>query len=130
MIKLKSFDIQIGQTIDAAPASVWHLLTDTRYWSQWGPSITAVECDDRIIRSGSRGRVKTRLGFWLPFVVSDFEPGSYWRWHVGGIRATGHRVEPLASARCRLSFDIPIFAAPYSGICWLALQRIARLLTP
>lgn len=128
MIKLKRFDIQVVRTIDAPSARVWHVLTDTHYWVQWGPSITAVECNDRIIRSGSHGRVRTLLGFWLPFVICDYEPGRYWRWDVGGIRATGHRVEPLETQRCRLGFDVPVLATPYIGVCWLALRRIARLL--
>lgn len=107
---------------------MWHVITDTHCWVQWGPSVTAVACDERYIRGGSQGRIKTLLGFWVPFVVTTYEHGRYWHWRVRGIPATGHRVEPLAAERCRLVFEVPVWAAPYTIICGLALQRIARLL--
>jgi hypothetical protein len=120
--------IKVGRNIDASSATVWRMITDTHSWVRWGPSIIAVECDERSIRGGSQGRIKTRLGFWVPFVVTTYEHGRYWHWRVGGIPATGHRVEPLAAEQCRLVFEVPAWAAPYAMICRLALHRITRLL--
>ena len=130
MLRLSPLHIQVGRSISASSATVWRLLTDTHGWWQWGPSIAAVECDERYIRGGSRGRVKTRLGFWLPFVVTHYEHGRYWHWRVSGIPATGHRVEPLGATRCCLVFEIPVWAAPYSIVCGLALRRIVKCLGP
>jgi hypothetical protein len=57
-----------------------------------------------------------------------FEPVRYWDWRVGGITATGHRVDPLGPHHCRLAFTMPRWAAPYRVICRAALKRIERLL--
>ena len=130
MTGLRPIHIQVGRNIDASSTAVWRVITDTHCWAQWGLSVTAVECDERYIRDGSKGRIQTLFGFWVPFVVTHYEHGHYWHWRVGGIPATGHRVEPLAAARCRLVFEVPVWAAPYAIICGLALWRIARLLRP
>jgi uncharacterized protein YndB with AHSA1/START domain len=119
--------IDFWQLIDAPAARVWRLLTDTRAWPAWGPSVRAVTCRDRFIRAGSRGRVQTAVGVWLPFVVTAFEPHAYWDWRVAGLTATGHRVDAVAPDRCRLTFSVPVWAAPYGWVCRLALRRIGRL---
>lgn len=130
MSRARPWHLQVGRSINAPSTTVWRLLTDTHCWKQWGPSIMAVECRERFIRPGSRGRVKTAFGIWLPFVVTDYERGRYWHWRVGGIAATGHRVEPLHTEQCQLTFEVPIWAAPYSIICSIALQRLAQLSRP
>jgi hypothetical protein len=130
MSRARRWHIQVGRSIDASSTTVWQLLTDTRCWTQWGPSIVAVDCGERFIRPGSRGRIKTWFGFWLPFVITDYQCGCYWHWLIGGIAATGHRVEPLQAEQCQLTFEVPIWAAPYSIICIVALQRIAQLSRP
>lgn len=114
-------------TISAPAARVWRILTDTRQWPTWGPSIRAVDCPDRHIRAGSRGRVRTAGGIWLRFRVTAFVPGRYWAWRVAGVPATGHRVEPTGERACRLSFEVPVPAAPYLLVCRVACRRIAAL---
>lgn len=68
------------------------------------------------------------MNIWLPFVIEDLEPEYYWDWRVGGIAATGHRVEPRGDYRCKLSFSIPVWAFGYGIVCDLALCLIERLL--
>jgi hypothetical protein len=34
---------------------------------------------------------------------------------------------PLGEDMCRLTFEAPVFALPYVGICALAVRRIARI---
>jgi hypothetical protein len=128
MLRLNFPNIEIGRRVKASPQVLWEVITDTTRWVLWGPSITAVECSGRYIRKGSTGRVRTALGFWLPFFVTDFVDGQYWSWQVGGIRATGHRVEALNADTCWIVFEIPIFAAPYIIVCLAALKRIAYML--
>src|SRR5512143_2197519 len=122
-------NIQVSEIIDSSAGHVWRILIDTHCWLEWGPSVKAVDCIDRYIRKGSTGRVLTTLGFWANFKITDFEEGRYWTWRVYGIAATGHRVEPLGEHRCRVSFEIPLFAAPYALLCKLALRRIAKMAT-
>jgi len=128
MIRLRQRELFIGRTMHASLERVWDLITDTLLWPVWGPSVSKVECEDRYIRLGTAGRIRTTLGFRVPFVVTEFGPLRFWAWEVAGIRATGHRVESLGSNRCRLIFTVPGWAAPYATVCLLGLIRIQRLL--
>jgi uncharacterized protein YndB with AHSA1/START domain len=113
--------------IQAPAAVVWRVLTDVTLWPRWGPSVSAVESADRHIISGSTGRIRTSLGIWLPFEVTHMVPGQSWRWRVGGVPATGHRVHAVDEVRCQLVFEIPAWAAPYALVCRVAAGRIARI---
>ncbi|GAC1485050.1 MAG: SRPBCC family protein [Solirubrobacteraceae bacterium] len=115
-----------SSAIGAPAADVWQLLALTRHWPRWGGSITAVEPGDEAISLGSRGRVRTVAGVWLPFRIDAFEDGQMWGWSVAGIPATRHRVEPRPGG-CRASFDVPLAAWPYLLVCRDALRRIARI---
>jgi hypothetical protein len=128
MLRVNFFKIQTGHCVKASPEAIWDVLTDTTRWVLWGPSITAAECSERYIRKGSTGRVRTSLGFWLPFLVTHFDHGRFWSWRVGGIPATGHRVEALSPDKSCVLFEVPIFAAPYIIVCRIAAKRIADLL--
>jgi hypothetical protein len=116
-----------SQTLDAPASEIWRLITDTLAWPRWGPTVRAVECSERYIRAGSTGRLLTPIGLWLPFAVERFEPERFWDWRVGGVVATGHRVEPRGPRRCELTFSVPRWASPYGIICRAALKRIERL---
>jgi hypothetical protein len=119
--------MRISRRIGAPAAEVWLLLVDTRTWTRWGPSIRAVESDEIVIGAATRGRVQVLGGVWLPFEVTQWVPGRYWAWKVGGIEATGHRVNPVDERNCRLSFEVPLWAAPYLIVCWWAVKRINKL---
>jgi len=117
----------VSRIVEARQELVWDLLTDTRRWAEWGPSVVEAQCITRHIRAASRGRVKTALGLWLPFVVTEFVPGLFWAWRVAGIPATGHRVAPLGETRTVVTFEVPVLAAPYLIVCRTALRRIAAI---
>jgi len=121
-------NIEISHCVRASRRAIWEVLTDTTHWPAWGPSVVQVRCSDRPIRKGSRGLVKTSLGLWVPFVITDFKDERYWSWRVFGIRATGHRVEEVTQGLCRLTFEVPIFGAPYVVVCRQAIVRIATML--
>jgi hypothetical protein len=112
--------------IDAPADVVWRLLTDTTEWPRWGPSVRVVDSSQRFIGPGVRGRVQTASGLWVPFKITDWQPERFWAWRVGGVPATGHRVEPLAQHCCRVSFLIPRWAPFYRLTCRIALRRIAE----
>lgn len=115
----------------AAPvAVVWRLLVDTARWADWGPTVRAAEMDTPTLSAGTRGRVQTVVGLWLPFEITHFEVGRAWSWTVGGVPATGHRVEPVDELRCRAAFGVPWVATPYLRICSIALARIDALAQP
>ncbi len=115
------------QLIDASPAILWDLLTDTEAWPRWGPSVSAVDCASRRIGPGARGRVRTVFGVWLPFEVTHWTPGRYWQWRVGGIPATGHEVTAVAGSRCEVIFTVPAWAPFYLPVCASAIRRLQRL---
>lgn len=126
--------VTVGQTVTVAvsrfiaadPGTVWELLVDTSRWPEWGPSVTDVDIDATRLHAGTTGRVRTRLGFWLPFVVHRFDEGRHWDWTVAGVPATSHTVQP-APGGCRLTFGVPTVAAPYALVCLVAMRRIERL---
>lgn len=115
-----------GRRVEAPAPDVWDLLVDTTRWPDWGPSVSAVECDDRRIRTGSTGRVRT-AGVWLPFTVTACR-NYRWTWRIGPVPATGHRVTP-GDGSATVAFEVPIPAAPYLVVCRVALRRIDRLAT-
>jgi hypothetical protein len=119
--------LEVGLMIRAPSRVAWNLLVDTSRWVEWGPSIRAVECSDRLLNPLSSGRIKTLLGFSAPFAVTHLKPGEAWSWRVLGIPATTHLVESLGKNRCCLWFGVPIPAFPYLLVCLNAIRRIARL---
>ena len=129
MIKISSTRISVGKFYHAPPPVVWNLITDTTQWPRWGPTVKGIQLTERFIRNGSRGRVLTAIGVWLPFVVVEYEHACFWSWRVASIKATGHRIQATESGGCYLWFEVPIIAAPYILICQLALNRIQNLLS-
>jgi hypothetical protein len=128
MIKIAFPYIEISRVVGASPKRVWELITDTLSWEEWGPSIVAVRSSDRYIRRGSHGQIKTTLRIWVPFQVTELDFDKHWSWRIFGISATGHRIERLDEGRCRLVFQLPIWAAPYLIVCKIAIDRIVQLL--
>jgi hypothetical protein len=127
LITLTKWRIEIGRDIAAPVKQVWECITDTSRWCEWGPSISAVQCEQQCIKENSSGRVQTVLGIWLPFVITSFEECRFWSWRVGGIPATGHALEKRGENGVRLTFDMPIWAFAYVGVCYLALRRIEKI---
>jgi uncharacterized protein YndB with AHSA1/START domain len=123
---MRSF--HLSREIAAPLAVVWDLLVTVRHWPAWGPSVRSVELDAERITLGSRGAVETAVGVRLPFEVTRFDPERSWSWTIRGVQATDHHVEPTATGT-RVSFGVPWVAAPYLGICAVALRRIERLAT-
>ncbi len=130
MLKIAFPFITVSRVITTSPENLWDLLTDTTRWLDWGPSINAVRCEGRYIRAGSKGRIRTALGIWAPFIVTEWVHQQYWSWRVFNIRATGHRIDAIDANCCRLTFEVPLWAGPYVMICKLAAHRIARCLEP
>jgi len=117
----------------AAPADdVWALVTDTRSWPQWGPTVTDVRLDDAITRihAGSTGAVRTPVGLWAPFAVTSWRAEGdkrSWSWRVAGIAATSHQVETLGADRCAVRFGVPLWAPAYLPVVEVGLRRLRRL---
>ena len=128
MIKITANQVSVGKFYQASPRLVWDLITDTTQWTHWGPTVKEVQLPERFIRQGSRGRVLTVSGIWLPFVVYEYEHARFWRWKVANVKATGHRIQAVETGGCILWFDVPILAAPYALVCQIALVRIESLL--
>jgi hypothetical protein len=108
------------------PADAWDRLVDTAAWPEWGPSVAAVDADERRVRAGTTGRVRVRgVGVWVPFEVTsldwDGERGR-WTWRVARVPATGHAVAPVDGG-CRVAFEVPVAAAAYVPVCRRALAR-------
>ncbi|NND01479.1 MAG: hypothetical protein HKN91_01705 [Acidimicrobiia bacterium] len=125
---------QVGVGVDiAAPTEiVWDLIARFEHWPDWGTTISKVTVDHDIVASevvapGVVGRVRTIVGIWLPFEITEVEPGRAWTWRVAGQRATGHSVMPLGASRSRLEFTVGWVLLPYLLPMWLAVRRIRAL---
>ncbi len=119
--------MQVNKKIDAPLERVWEILTDTRQWPAWGPSVLRVDSPQRYICSGLQGRLKTAVGIWVSFEITNCEAPVFWDWKVAGFAATGHRLKKLNKNSCELNFELPFAAFPYALICRQAANRIARL---
>nr|WP_303645216.1 SRPBCC family protein [Salinirubrum litoreum] len=130
--------LELWREIDAPAETVWSLFTDTDYWADWGPTISAVEldtlggdtadseaADSTRIGQGTTGRVRV-AGVWVPFSITTCTD-CRWTWSVARIPATGHRVESLGPTRCRAVFELSPLAAGYAPVCRTALRRLDRL---
>jgi len=115
---------QTSLEIPVPAAVAWRLLTDTQAWPRWGPSVLAVDAPTRFIGPGMRGRVRTALGLWLPFEITDWQAGRRWGWRVAGLPATGHIVATIGPTRCRVTFTVPAWAPFYVPVCRAALRRL------
>ncbi len=119
--------MQVVKVINAPVERVWDILTDTRQWPVWGPSVRRVESPQRYIDSGLQGRLKTAVGVWVTFEITHCEAPVSWSWKVAGVAATGHRLKKLSENSCELIFELPFLAFPYALVCRKAASRIARL---
>ena len=127
MLALDKNRIVICRDIEALPEAVWDILIDTQIWPTWGPSLLKVDCKDRYIKLGSKGRVKTGFLFWLSFTIIEFRQFEFWNWRVGRMQATGHKLIRKSNSSCKLCFDMGLWAFAYIPICWLALHKIEKI---
>jgi uncharacterized protein YndB with AHSA1/START domain len=119
--------MRVVKVINAPLERVWEILTDTRQWPVWGPSVSRVACPQRFISPGLQGRLKTAVGIWVTFEITRYEAPVFWDWKVAGVAATGHRLTKLTDNSCELVFELSFAAFPYALICRRAANRIARL---
>ncbi len=129
MIKISASQVSVGKFYHTLPLIVWDLITDTFKWPQWGPTVKRVQCPERFICKGTQGQVLTAFGIWLPFIITEYDPASFWSWNVASVKATGHRIQAVKTRGCYLWFEVPIIAAPYTLVCQMALGRIKNLLS-
>ena len=119
--------IEVRERVAAPRDRVWKTLRDTETWTEWGPSVRAVDAPTRYIERGTEGRVRTVAGIWLPFEVQDCAPYR-WTWDVANLPATGHRVE-AATDGCVAVIEVPLLAAAYAPVCRRGLRALARLVS-
>jgi hypothetical protein len=115
----------VSREVPVSRDRAWELLTDTKRWPEWGPSVRAVDCDAQFIDAGTRGQVQVPGGIWVPFEITTCAPYR-WTWTVARVPATGHRVDEHPDG-CRVCFEIPLLAAGYAPVCARALGKIATL---
>lgn len=113
--------------IDASPHRVWKLISEFEYWPSWGPTVSGVRSESTVVAPGVSGQVRTPVGFWLPFVITEVVPGHSWSWRVAGVPATGHTVVPTGVDSCRLEFSVPWPFLPYVTVLRAGLRRVASL---
>jgi hypothetical protein len=119
------------RTVDVPASAVWDLLVDLDAWPTWGPTVTAARLDDggRTLTRGAHGAVRTPLGLWLPFEVTELveTPAfAHWSWSVAGVPATTHRVRQEGRG-CVVELGAPWWAPAYLPVLELGTRRLADL---
>lgn len=116
------------RAVAAPTAVVWDLLVDLDAWPRWGPTVTAARLDDggRLLTSGARGAVRTPVGLWVPFAVTELSEHTLWSWSVGGVPATTHRVREQGDGSV-VELGAPWWAAAYLPVLEVATRRLAAL---
>ena len=122
--------LAVDKLIAASSSAAWDVLVDLDAWPKWGPTVSGARLDSphTELALKATGTVQTALGFGVPFVVTEFEPGRHWAWKVAGVPATHHRVEPVGGS-ARVTIAVPWWAAAYLAVCSIALHRIDAMLT-
>jgi hypothetical protein len=115
----------VERPMRAPQGAIWQAFRDTHCWPDWGPSVRAVDCEDRYIERGSTGHVTTVGGLRLPFEVTACDAGR-WTWDVARHPATGHRVSGDYD-HAVAAFEVPLAAAPYAVVCRRALAHLDRV---
>ncbi|MGY1773995.1 SRPBCC family protein [Blastococcus sp. SYSU D00813] len=66
------------------PSEVWDRYRYLDRWHEWAPQITGVDCPQRLLTAGARGRVRGPGGVALPFTIDAVDPSARsWSWTVG-----------------------------------------------
>lgn len=119
------------RAVAAPTARIWDLLVDLDAWPNWGPTVTAARLDDggRRLTAGARGAVRTPVGLWMPFEVTELSERageSLWSWSVAGVPSTTHRVREQGDG-CVVELGAPWWAAAYLPVLEVATRRLAAL---
>jgi hypothetical protein len=121
-------------TTAAPPEVVWRLIARPADWARWSPHVRgAWGLGEPEVCSGAAGAVRLLGGIALPARVTGKHPGRSWRWRVGGVVETVHRVEPQPDGRTRVVVDLiapgplePALALAYGPLIDVGLHRLAQ----
>lgn len=103
-------------TINAAPETVWAVLSDVERWPEWTPSMVSVKAlNPGPLAPGHQVRVHPKGTPESTWTVSEVTPNRSFTWgtKVGGARTTGgHEIEPTPDgSRVTLSIAVDGFVA-------------------
>ena len=101
---------QTAVDVDAAPATVWRVLTDVESWPTWSASMTAVErLQQGELGVGSSARVTQPKLKAAVYTVTECEPGRSFVWEMkaAGLQVrAGHFVEERGEGRARMVLGV------------------------
>ena len=114
------------------PAQVWDRYRYLDRWPEWAPQITGVDCAERLLTAGARGRVRG-LGVPLPFTIEVVDAAARsWSWTVsiGPVRMQLHHwvsdgPDGGTTTGLRTSGPAPVVLA-YAPLAQWALHRLVR----
>ncbi|WP_433468219.1 SRPBCC family protein [Spirillospora sp. CA-128828] len=119
---------EISVDIDAAPETVWNLLTDVERWPDMTDSIDRVELLDKPFALSSRARVhqpRLRPAVWTVTAI-DEDRAFTWESRLPGVTTTAvHEIAPNAAGTvtARLTLDQ---TGPLSPVIALLTGRLTR----
>src|ERR1700733_8288158 len=110
--------LAVDRLIAAPSSAAWNVLVDLDAWPQWGPTVSGARLDSphTELSLGATGVVRTSLGFGVPFVVTEFEPGRHGGGRGAGPPAPPPPVQPVGR-HTRVSMGVPWWATGYLAVC-------------
>jgi uncharacterized protein YndB with AHSA1/START domain len=120
---------QTAVDIDAAPATVWRILTDVESWPKWSDSMTTVErLQQSDLEVGSSARVTQPKLKPAVYTVTECEPGRSFVWEMSatGVKVrAAHFVEDRGDGHARMVLGVEQTGA-LSGLISLFYGKLTR----
>lgn len=117
--------LAVSHVLSVSPEAAWRTVTDVMRWPAWSPVVAEVEASNRWIESGTTGRIGTRAGVWLPFVISECDPDRRrMQWSIAHLPAGTLRVDDLGKNRCRVVFELSPLTVGLVGTYLDTLERL------
>lgn len=123
---------RVSVTGTAPVETVWQRYTRPALWPTWSPQIRSVEYEHPTLRPGTKGVVRTVVGFGVPFTIEEVDVADRtWSWHVEalGLRlhlAHGVLAHPAGSETWLEVTGPPVVGPAYARVATLALRRLVR----
>jgi len=117
---LKTFSVDVD--IEAAPDTVWAVMSDVERWHEWTESITSVKrLDQGPLVVGSRAHVRQPKLRPADFVVTDLVPSREFTWvtHSPGIGATARHAATPMGGRTRATLSVRFEGLFSRAVAWL-----------
>lgn len=123
---------RVSVTGGAPVETVWQRYTRPALWPTWAPQIRSVEYEHPTLRPGTKGVVRTVVGFGVPFTIEEVDVADRtWSWQVTALGLRLHLTHgvlphPGGSETWLEVTGPPLISRTYARLATFALNRLVR----